>query len=467
MHRRDFMKLAAAAGLTVMPPRQAARAGGEMAPGPYWMTINLRGGWDTTLFCDPRGADHAVEGAPLDQNDEPIGVNRAFTSDQILTRPAHVTCTDDPDDNCEQGLLRLGPDRGPDGALLYGHGLYGQPNVLDALADPGFTIINGIDAGLTSHAQGERQAMSGALDRGAPTLGSLIARHQLDGGAEMPIPLLSFGGYDSTGELVAPTRLTRFEVLDKITKPNLSLDDAAGPRFHETHSKNAIDEMVARRMQRQRDRATTLPRHARALAQLHDVRLRRHQLRRFAETFEHAVFDAPTRDFIQRQIYVSLLSFREGLAASAGLTINGWDTHHDNDRDQSRLLRQLFGALIFLRHQAARMGVLDRLNVVVLSEFGRTPTYNRFNGKDHHSVSSWMTMLWGSGLEDGIRVVGGTDADMLARPMTEGAEFATLAPGVKLSPAIVHNELRHVAGLAGEPVLTGFELPVPRVRIWG
>jgi len=461
------MKLAAAAGLTVAAPRQAARAGGEMAEGPYWITLNLRGGWDTTLFCDPRGADHAVEGAPLDQNGNPRGVNAAFTADQISSRPARITCTDDPADDCEAGQFRYGPDRGPDGNLLYGWGLYGSPNALDILADPGFTIINGVDAGLTAHAQGERQGMSGSPERGSPTLGALIARHRLDAGVGAPMPFISFGGYDSTGELVAPTRLTRFEVLEKITRPNLSLDNEVGPRFHAVHGKNAIDQMVARRLARRRGRVDRLPGQQRALAQLHTVRGRRHQLNRFAEAFEADIFDHPDRDFIQRQIYVALLSFRARMATSAGLTINGWDTHHDNDGNQARLFRQLFAALIFLRTQAERMGVLDKINVVVMSEFGRTPVYNQFNGKDHHSVSSWMTMLWGSGLENGIRVVGGTDANMLARPMTENAEFATGEGGVKLSPGVVHNELRHVAGLIGERVLTGFELDVPRVRIWG
>ncbi len=34
-------------------------------------------------------------------------------------------------------------------------------------------------------------------------------------------------------------------------------------------------------------------------------------------------------------------------------------------------------------------------------------------------------------------------------------------------PSIVHNELRHVAGLPGADVLAGLDLDVPRIRIWG
>ena len=76
-------------------------------------------------------------------------------------------------------------------------------------------------------------------------------------------------------------------------------------------------------------------------------------------------------------------------------------------------------------------------------------------------------MLWGSGHESGIRVVGGTDENLLARRLTEQATFAPAGEGDKLTPSIVHNELRHVAGLDGTEVLNGLELDVPRIRIWG
>jgi len=162
------------------------------------------------------------------------------------------------------------------------------------------------------------------------------------------------------------------------------------------------------------------------------------------------------------------LGFSTGIAASAGLVINGWDSHRNNDYQQAGLYRQLFGGLAYLHDQAAALDILDRLNVVVISEFSRTPAYNgNEGGKDHHSVGSWMTMLWGSGQESGIRVVGGSDENVLARRLTEQAMFAPAGEGEKLTPSIVHNELRHVAGLDGTDTLAGLELDVPRIRIWG
>ena len=63
----------------------------------------------------------------------------------------------------------------------------------------------------------------------------------------------------------------------------------------------------------------------------------------------------------------------------------------------------------YIKDAAEALGVADQINIMVGSDFGRTTYYNgegEAGGKDHHSVTSWMTMLWGSGVEDGVRVVG-------------------------------------------------------------
>ena len=58
MHRRNFIKVSAAAGLSVLAPwSRHALAAEELIGfgGPFWITINLAGAWDSTLFCDPKG----------------------------------------------------------------------------------------------------------------------------------------------------------------------------------------------------------------------------------------------------------------------------------------------------------------------------------------------------------------------------------------------------------------------------
>ena len=57
----------------------------------------------------------------------------------------------------------------------------------------------------------------------------------------------------------------------------------------------------------------------------------------------------------------------------------------------------LFRALTYIKDAAESLGIADRLNIVVGSDFGRTTHYssvgNPESGKDHHPVTSWMTML--------------------------------------------------------------------------
>src|SRR5436305_1632674 len=58
MNRRRFIQVAGLAGLTVLAPSfgsKKASAGSSKFDGPYWIMINAGGGWDPTLFCDPKG----------------------------------------------------------------------------------------------------------------------------------------------------------------------------------------------------------------------------------------------------------------------------------------------------------------------------------------------------------------------------------------------------------------------------
>ena len=56
-----------------------------------------------------------------------------------------------------------------------------------------------------------------------------------------------------------------------------------------------------------------------------------------------------------------------------------------------------------------RRGILDHTLVLVLSEFGRTPTINRDVGRDHYAAA-WSFMMAGSGVQPGA-VFGKTDDD--------------------------------------------------------
>ncbi|MEZ4471616.1 MAG: DUF1501 domain-containing protein [bacterium] len=97
----------------------------------------------------------------------------------------------------------------------------------------------------------------------------------------------------------------------------------------------------------------------------------------------------------------------------------------------------------------------DKLVVMVGSDFGRTPSYNSGNGKDHWSVTS--VILMGAGIP-GNKVIGASDARH--RPLKISP--STLQPdenGLRIEPGHIHLALRRLAGIEdSEPVRKLFPL---------
>ena len=98
----------------------------------------------------------------------------------------------------------------------------------------------------------------------------------------------------------------------------------------------------------------------------------------------------------------------------------GWDTHANNDDDQSTLWEGLFAGLQqllgLLEATPAPSGapLADKTVVVVLSELGRTPLLNATLGKDHWPYTSLL--LVGPGIT-GDRVVGAFDEGYAGAPV--------------------------------------------------
>ncbi len=91
------------------------------------------------------------------------------------------------------------------------------------------------------------------------------------------------------------------------------------------------------------------------------------------------------------------------------VTNGGWDTHQDNFKSlKQRLLPSLDAALASLLQDLADRAMLESTLVVCISDFGRTPKVNPSAGRDHWSTAS-VALLAGAGLKGGA-VVGETNA---------------------------------------------------------
>ena len=217
-------------------------------------------------------------------------------------------------------------------------------------------MINGVDAGLTNHRSGEQLAIAGSTRDSVPTLPALVAYQRLIDreDANGPMPLLSFGGYDGTANLIPATRLNRLDVLGKITRPDVLGQGADIEHIHGAGVQSLIDDAVARRQEEIQAAAVRLPSKRSAISQLFVARSTEQHVGRLLERFDFNEFERVSS--LRKQIYVALRAFEGGLAVSANLVLSGWDTHRNNDSSQARRFNQLFGALIYLRQQAELLG---------------------------------------------------------------------------------------------------------------
>lgn len=91
------------------------------------------------------------------------------------------------------------------------------------------------------------------------------------------------------------------------------------------------------------------------------------------------------------------------------VTLGGWDTHtknHEGCREQLKILDPAFATLIRDLHER---DLLEQTVVLCAGEFGRTPTINKLEGRDHwpHGFS---VALAGGGIRGG-KVIGATDPE--------------------------------------------------------
>ena len=85
------------------------------------------------------------------------------------------------------------------------------------------------------------------------------------------------------------------------------------------------------------------------------------------------------------------------------VTHSNYDTHHENFDFHIEQLGEFDRTFATLLDDLQQRGLLDRTLVIVMSEFGRTPTINRNFGRDHWS-RAWSVAMAGCGIRGGACV---------------------------------------------------------------
>ena len=115
--------------------------------------------------------------------------------------------------------------------------------------------------------------------------------------------------------------------------------------------------------------------------------------------------------------------------------------------------------------QTDKLRSLDYPQVEVGGKMGRTPTFNKQDGKDHWSVGSIMF------IGPGNRVIGATDEKQLHVPLNPQTLATDRDKGIRVRPEHIHTALRQFAGIADHPHSKKFPFVIPEkerlLGLWG
>lgn len=425
--RRDFLKLCGLAGLgfafpLLGPGRARAKSADEPYAGPFYVVFNASGGWDTTYLMDPKGTG---------------GINRLYQAGDIQTHGAHKF------------------------APTAAHKVGGLSNE-DFYAEFGreLLVFNGLDYSVNNHSPGARYMATGKLDSLAyPTFAALVAACR---GPACPLSFLTFGNYSATGNLVAMSRVPYLPSLQRIANADAVEGNAKAP-FHDRFALDRIERALADQ-QAANGQQPRLPRRERAENMLYAAQVNSKALQRTTEFIPKTI----PKERLAQQAEIALASFKAGVCVSANLSIGQFDSHANNDVDQMKLIPEFLAGIAHVLHRAEELQIRDQLVVVIQSEMGRTPTYNKGNGKDHWSIGSIMFL--GPGVA-GNRVLGATDEGQFHVPINPQTLVCDQEHGVRVRPEHIHQALREFAGIADHPFSSKFPLGVPEQELlrglWG
>ena len=144
---------------------------------------------------------------------------------------------------------------------------------------------------------------------------------------------------------------------------------------------------------------------------------------------------------------------------SVEITLQGFDTHARNFAGHASQAKLLDPALAALVGDLEDRDLLDSTVVLVMGEFGRTPSINPLDGRDHwpHGFSC---LLGGAGIATG-QVIGSTDPDGVAKQPTDPVEIPDLSATVLAALGI--DFAREVATLVGRPMKLSAGTPLARL----
>lgn len=409
MDRRKFLKVLGAAGAAASVtggPMLQALADPPVASDDFFVFIHAAGAWDVTVGLDPRNEDRGiidpanttyVNPAPI-RRWVPRAMGNGVDTFEILEPPGTN--------------FRWGPAVG---------------NLFEIASR--CTVISGLATNTVSHPDGTFYASTGRhLAGGKPIASSIdtmvaneFGRTQLFPSVSVQFPSTFIG--ESLDARSSPLRLATVDTVSKVLNRQ-NQNTLAADR----------DAVTAVLTQEARDLASRS--HFRGSADA--FALQYESLRSIHRSDVRAVFDgaalraaqptfAYTATFQGRlalNCSFAVEAMRRNLVRCVSLTSASHDTHTTNYRNQMQIQQELFDTITAMVRSMdaiphptlSGVRLSDRVHILVVSEFCRTPQINMTGGRDHYPSGSALII---SPKFRGGATFGSTDVDQLL-PATAG-----------------------------------------------
>ncbi len=418
MDRRNFIKAAGLASVfSALPTSFNLKAGQAGFEGKFLITVQADGGWDVSSLCDPK---MNVPGE--------LKINNWADADETRTA----------------GNIQYAP--------------FGTNQNFFEKYHQDMLVINGIDSQTNSHTTGVVHNWSGRISNGFPSITALYATANAP---DLPISYINNGGYAETAGITRYTRLDDAYSIKNIVEPNSTTYD---PNIHRvsvddwqliTQSRNErMTEKLSQKDLTFRERlAVTNYKSALDNASiLKDFSTELGQAGELQDWEQFTNFGSS----LKRQGELALIAMKSGVAVAADLHVGGaFDSHQFHDRDQGESLTVTTDGIDYIWQYAEQLGIADRLVMVVMSDFARTPYYNDTEGKDHWPVGSAIIMerdaSWGN------RMVGLTDEAQNIIPINPATMQPDANSGKVIYPKHVMQSFREYMGVADHSLAQPFK----------
>jgi hypothetical protein len=377
MKRRTFLKIlgGSTAALALPHPLLAATATRQ---DDFFIFIHAAGGWDVTLWSDPRNERKGiVEPASSDNTDiggiklwKKAALDGDTSTFEILTPTS--------------SSMRFGPGIGD---------LYDMHDRL--------TVINGIAMNTVSHDDGTVYSATGRHPSGGivpeSSIDVLIAS-ELGTQQLMPDVSIKFPSFFVGDKLDRRAIPLHVATVEAITKAFARSDQYLG-----RDDRDAITSVLTEEAQELADRSThratfdQLASQHQALPQLLSGEFTKafsaRQLQESYPQFNYQGTSALKAAFTAEAL-------RRNVVRCVSFGVGGFDTHNVNYRRHAHILQELFGTLASLLKvldetphptlNGAKLG--DRTHVLVVSDFCRAPQINFNSGRDHYPNNSALVI---------------------------------------------------------------------------